>query len=80
MGCGASKDVSALNTVDDSMHVMMKKDKKTAKKHGEPTNMGYKPRAEHPLLNGGNNNQDNKDEKGTQEAAPTPVIAHEEWG
>ena len=49
MGCGASKD-SALNHVDDSVHVMIAHDKKRAKEKGE-TPHGYVPRAPHPLLN-----------------------------
>jgi hypothetical protein len=48
MGCGPSKQ-SALNTVDDSVHVMLKHDKKMQKKHGEKPH-GYVPRAEHPLM------------------------------
>ena len=51
MGCGASKQHSGLSQVDDSMHVMMKHDKKVAKKKGEHEVVGYVPRAEHPLLN-----------------------------
>lgn len=38
-----------LNTVDDSVHVMLKHDKKMQIKHGE-TPHGYVPRAEHPLM------------------------------
>jgi len=47
MGCGSSKRI--LETVDDSVHVMLQHDKKAAAKKGkEPA--GYVPRAEHPLL------------------------------
>lgn len=49
MGCMNSKD-GALSHVDDSVHVMLKQDKKNAKKHGKPNTTGYVPRAEHPLL------------------------------
>jgi hypothetical protein len=48
MGCGGSKHV--LDTVDDSVHVLLAHDKKMAKKRGENPNVGYVPRAEHPLL------------------------------
>lgn len=47
MGCGASKN--QLETVDDSVHVMLQHDKKAAQKKGEQPK-GYVPRAEHPLL------------------------------
>lgn len=48
MGCQNSKE-SVLNTVDDSVHVMLKHDKKMQIKHGEKPH-GYIPRAEHPLM------------------------------
>jgi hypothetical protein len=51
MGCGPSKN--SLETVDDSVHVMLAHDKKVAAKKGQSTATGYKPRAEHPLLAGG---------------------------
>lgn len=47
MGCGSSKD--RLQTVDDSVHVMLKHDKKMQQKKGEQPH-GFVPRAEHPLL------------------------------
>jgi hypothetical protein len=47
MGCGSSK--GTLTTVDDSVHVMLKHDKKVQQKHGEKPH-GYVPRAEHPLM------------------------------
>ena len=50
MGCGSSKN--NLETVDDSVHVMLAHDKKVAAKKGQPTTTGYKPRAQHPLLSG----------------------------
>ena len=46
MGCMHSRD---LDHVDDSVHVMLKHDKKVAQKKGEPV-LGYVPRPEHPLL------------------------------
>jgi hypothetical protein len=55
MGCMNSKD-GALGYVDDSVHVMLKKDKKDAKKQGHPPT-GYVPRAEHPLLHKNENNE-----------------------
>ena len=48
MGCGNSKE-SGLQTVDDSVHVMLAHDRKRQKAKGE-TPHGYVPRAEHPLL------------------------------
>lgn len=41
-----------LDTVDDSLHVMMKKDKKKRQKDGGSANAGYIPRAPHPLMSG----------------------------
>lgn len=48
MGCGSSKHV--LETVDDSVHVMLTHEKKVAQKKGEKLSTGYKPRVPHPLL------------------------------
>jgi hypothetical protein len=48
MGCGSSRE-SALQTVDDSVHVMLAHDRKVQKAKGEKPH-GYVPRAEHPLL------------------------------
>ncbi len=47
MGCGSSKN--ALSHVDDSVHVMLKHDKKVQQKKGAAP-AGYKERAAHPLL------------------------------
>ena len=47
MGCGSSR--GGLEHVDDSVHVMLKHDKKMQKKRGEKPH-GYVPRAEHPLM------------------------------
>jgi hypothetical protein len=47
MGCGPSKHT--LQTVDDSVHVMLKHDKKVQQKKGLAPN-GYVPRPEHPLM------------------------------
>jgi hypothetical protein len=47
MGCGSSK--GGLQTADDSVHVMLKHDKKVQQKKGEAPH-GYVPRAEHPLM------------------------------
>lgn len=49
MGCGASKNDGTLHAVDDSVHVMLKHDKKVAAKKGEAPK-GYVPRAPHPML------------------------------
>ena len=62
MGCGGSKH--ALDTVDDSVHVLLAHDKKMAKKRGENPNVGYVPRAEHPLL------QTARDEGEQQQPSP----------
>jgi hypothetical protein len=48
MGCTSSKD-TRLQTVDDSVHVMLKHDKKVQQKKGQQPH-GYVPRADHPLL------------------------------
>ena len=48
MGCTSSKE-NALANVDDSVHVMIKHDKKKAQQKGEAP-QGYVPRAPHPLL------------------------------
>ena len=48
MGCSSSK-ANALANVDDSVHVMIKHDKKKAQQKGEAPH-GYVPRAPHPLL------------------------------
>lgn len=48
MGCNSSKE-NALANVDDSVHVMIKHDKKRAQQKGERPH-GYVPRAPHPLL------------------------------
>ncbi|CAB9510514.1 expressed unknown protein [Seminavis robusta] len=77
MGCGASKE--GLQTVDDSVHVMLKHDKKVAQKKGEAPK-GYVPRAPHPLLQkqeGEGQAADNAN--GTEQAgAPKPIVASEE--
>jgi hypothetical protein len=49
MGCGGSKADGRLQTVDDSVHVMLAHDRKVQKMKGEKPH-GYVPRAEHPLL------------------------------
>jgi hypothetical protein len=48
MGCGSSKH--ALERVDDSLHVMLVRDRKAAKKSGKEVASTYVPRAEHPLM------------------------------
>lgn len=49
MGCGSSRQDTRLQTVDDSVHVMLSHDKKRQQQKGEAPH-GYVPRAEHPLL------------------------------
>jgi hypothetical protein len=52
MGCGSSRASSALNTIDDSRHVMLIRDLKVKQKElGQGTEApSFKPRAEHILL------------------------------
>jgi hypothetical protein len=64
MGCGASK--SHLEQVDDSVHVMLKHDRKVAAKKGKPAATGYKPRAEHPLLHTTDEQEGTTTAEGTQ--------------
>jgi hypothetical protein len=73
MGCGASR--SGLETVDDSVHVMLKHDQKVAKAKGLPVNTGYVPRAPHPLLD--TSQTGNKTDNNSSNNA-APVIACEE--
>ena len=49
MGCNQSAHDTRLQTVDDSVHVMLAHDKKVQQRKGEQPH-GYVPRAEHPLL------------------------------
>ena len=80
MGCNSSKD-SGLAHVDDSVHVMIKHDKKRAKQRGEEPH-GYVPRAPHPLLDQAKQQQppggDDKGETKQDESTPKPVTATEE--
>ena len=70
MGCSSSKE-SALANVDDSVHVMIKHDKKRAQQKGEAPH-GYVPRAPHPLLeqkkNEGEGAEETKQEDGAAES------------
>ena len=82
MGCGASKN--SLETVDDSVHVMLKHDKKAAQKAGK-TVTGYVPRAEHPLLATQNDNigetqgaESAQAENGNAVAGDSTAAAHSE--
>eukprot|EP00567_Pseudictyota_dubia_P016493 CAMPEP_0197449420 /NCGR_PEP_ID=MMETSP1175-20131217/21424_1 /TAXON_ID=1003142 /ORGANISM="Triceratium dubium, Strain CCMP147" /LENGTH=73 /DNA_ID=CAMNT_0042981549 /DNA_START=182 /DNA_END=403 /DNA_ORIENTATION=+ len=47
--CLKSNQHSHLETVDDSVHVMISHDKKKQRQEGKPVS-GYVPRAEHPSL------------------------------
>jgi len=47
MGCGASK--GEFSNVDDSVHVMIKHDKRVSSQKGAPA-PAFKPRSAHPLL------------------------------
>jgi hypothetical protein len=68
MGCLSSRQ-SALETVDDSVHVMISRDKKTHQKQGDAPR-GYVPRAPHPLLQPTTPSSDG--------GPPKPIIAAEE--
>lgn len=48
--CLRSGEHSHLETVDDSVHVMISHDKKKQRQEGKPVT-GYVPRAPHPSLN-----------------------------
>eukprot|EP00568_Trieres_chinensis_P004502 CAMPEP_0183307704 /NCGR_PEP_ID=MMETSP0160_2-20130417/18847_1 /TAXON_ID=2839 ORGANISM="Odontella Sinensis, Strain Grunow 1884" /NCGR_SAMPLE_ID=MMETSP0160_2 /ASSEMBLY_ACC=CAM_ASM_000250 /LENGTH=76 /DNA_ID=CAMNT_0025471351 /DNA_START=279 /DNA_END=509 /DNA_ORIENTATION=+ len=48
--CLKSNEHSHLEAVDDSVHVMLKHDKKVQRQQGKPVT-GYVPRAPHPSLN-----------------------------
>ena len=77
MGCGFSRN--NLETVDDSVHVMLKHDKQAAQKSGKPVT-GYVPRASHPLLD-----KQNGESGGEEEAAATiadsgaPAVSPASW-
>ena len=83
MGCGLSKDNSgALHAVDDSVHVMLKHDKKLAQKKGEAPK-GYVPRAPHPLLQEQQEGAATDGNDGAASNAPTqqqrkPIVASED--
>ena len=69
MGCNQSTEDRRLQTVDDSVHVMLAHDKKVQQRKGEEPH-GYVPRAEHPLLKKIQCNEDEGD--GTQPSPPLP--------
>jgi hypothetical protein len=76
MGCGSSRHT--LDQVDDSVHVMLKHDKKVALKKGKDVNAGYKPRAEHPLLMKPKLATRGEEDTGGGTAAAAAVVAVEE--
>jgi hypothetical protein len=78
MGCGASKD-TRLQTVDDSVHVMLSHDKKMQKMKGTEPH-GYVPRSEHPLLQSKAPNvtaeeEDEDNEKQPAESTSTSAVS-----
>ena len=75
MGCQASKE--GLQTVDDSVHVMLKHDKKVAQKKGEAPK-GYVPRAPHPLLQKQEDGAAADGNGAEQAGPPKPIVASEE--
>ena len=48
--CLSSGGHGNLEQVDDSVHVMLKHDRKKRKESGAPATSGYKPRAANPAL------------------------------
>ena len=66
-GCG-SKHHSHLETVDDSVHVMLKHDKKKQNEKGKNEPQRYVPRAAHPAL------EKKKEEPGYVPRAPHPSL------
>lgn len=80
MGCGASKE-QGLQTVDDSVHVMLKHDKKVAQSKGQAPK-GYVPRAPHPLLQAQQqetaNNGGAAGDGDNPPANPKPIVASED--
>lgn len=55
MGCSPSKNSAACEQhlgilTDDSIHAMLKREKRHAKAHGDTHAFSYRPRAPHPLL------------------------------
>mmetsp|Transcript_31442 Transcript_31442/g.73996 ORF Transcript_31442/g.73996 Transcript_31442/m.73996 type:complete len:110 (-) Transcript_31442:594-923(-) len=84
MGCGASK--TGLNHVDDSVHVMLKHDRKVQQRKGQPAH-GYKERSPHALLvpktvgdNPAPSAPETKHSGGYKERAPHPLLKPKEVG
>ena len=50
MGACLSSGGGNLDHIDDSVHVMLKHDRKKRKESGAATSAGYKPRAANPAL------------------------------
>jgi hypothetical protein len=66
MGSCMSRD-DTMSHLDDSVHVMLSHDKRAAAKRGQ-TDVGYKPREEHPMLTAA---------KKTEEEKTKPIVAEE---
>jgi len=67
MGACLSKGGPTLSHIDDSVHVMLKHDKKKRKEQGDAAPAGYKPRAANPAL----------EKKREEQAAAAPDGAEE---
>ena len=75
--CLSSGRGGHLEQVDDSVHVMLKHDRKKRKESGQAAASGYKPRATNPALekkrveeaNNGNGITANEEEETTEETA-----------
>lgn len=67
MGACLSSGKGHLEQVDDSVHVMLKHDRKKRKEAGQGTSSGYKPRAANPALE--KKRQENNEEEKTEETA-----------
>eukprot|EP00580_Thalassiosira_gravida_P002102 CAMPEP_0201609342 /NCGR_PEP_ID=MMETSP0492-20130828/13150_1 /ASSEMBLY_ACC=CAM_ASM_000837 /TAXON_ID=420259 /ORGANISM="Thalassiosira gravida, Strain GMp14c1" /LENGTH=77 /DNA_ID=CAMNT_0048074743 /DNA_START=112 /DNA_END=345 /DNA_ORIENTATION=+ len=50
MGACLSSDKGHLTQVDDSVHVMISRDRKKRKESGNAATTGYKPRASNPAM------------------------------
>ena len=73
MGACLSRGGDALSHIDDSVHVMLKHDKKKRKESGTATTAGYTPRAANPALEKKRAEQ----EAGGAEANGTSITAEE---
>jgi len=74
MGACLSRGGDALSHIDDSVHVMLKHDKKKRKESGAATTAGYTPRAANPALE---KKRAEQEASGGAEANGTSITAEE---